>query len=126
MRAGLAVPPRRPWQVDLTVRAGPAPRATGGRATPDARSRLADPPGDRPRHARGDLHLRSGRQRPRAVLGPGAGGVAADRRGLRARAGRARPRPAPRRGLTRPVSARITKGSAADIGALEPLWVEVH
>jgi len=24
------------------------------------------------------------------------------------------------------VSARITKGSAADIGALEPLWVEVH
>ena len=77
-------------------RGGPAPRrdplpdARGPRrrAAAAARGRLADPPGDRPRHARGDLHLRPGRQRPRALLGPLARRVAADRRGVRPRAGR--------------------------------------
>ncbi len=39
--------------------------------------RLADPAGDRPRHARGDLSERPRRQRPRADVGPAAGTVAA-------------------------------------------------
>ena len=48
----------------------PDARRPGRRAAPPAERRLAAAPGHRPRHPRGDLHLRPRRQRPRAVLGP--------------------------------------------------------
>src|SRR5262249_31409333 len=89
------------------------------RAAAPARRRLAAAPDHRPRHARGDLHLRPGRQRPRAVLGSPLRAVAdrrerpgpgrhrrparprrpprrtSRRRRVTAPAGRGRPRPAP-------------------------------
>ena len=61
----------------------PTRAGAGRRAAAAARGRLADPAGDRPRHARGDLPERSRRQRPRADVGPPAGAVAARRRGAR-------------------------------------------
>jgi catechol-2,3-dioxygenase len=56
------------------------------------RADLADPPAHRSRHARGDLHLRSRRQRPRAVLGSPVRPVAARRRRAPVRRSRRGPR----------------------------------
>ena len=57
-----------------------------------SRRRLAAQRRERPRHARGALSERSRRQRPRAVLGPARGRVAARRRGpSHVRERRARP-----------------------------------
>ena len=63
------------------------PAAAGGR--------LADPPVDRPRHARRDLHLRPRRQRPRADAGTAR--RASGRATPRANSGCLRRRPRPRR-----------------------------
>src|SRR3954453_3891203 len=69
-------------------RGGPAPRGDplcdargpGRRAAALAVGRLAAAPVLGPWDARGDLHLRPGRQRPRAVLGPAVRRMAAERR----------------------------------------------
>ena len=72
----------------------PDPRRPGRRPAAPAGGRLAAAPAHRPRHARGDLHLRPRRQRPRAVLGSPVRAVAARRAGPHRRD---RPRSRPRR-----------------------------
>src|SRR3954452_4345167 len=92
----------------------PDPGRPRRRAAAPSERGLAAAPGHRPWDARGDLHLRPRRQRPRAVLGPPARAVAAQRRRQGRHDRRLPGRDRPRRPALRGAAIAVARSTAAD------------